>query len=57
MGLFRPSVEFAVRVVGELARAEGEYFYLTVIICNSEHNQHFDIYAKLIGFENVLRTP
>ena len=23
MGLFRPSVEFAVRVVGELARAEG----------------------------------
>ena len=24
MGLFRPSVEFAVRVVGELARAEGE---------------------------------
>ena len=25
VGLFRPSVEFAVRVVGELARAEGEY--------------------------------
>ena len=24
MGLFRPSVEFAVRVVGELARAEDE---------------------------------
>ena len=24
MGLFRPSVEVAVRVVGELARAEGE---------------------------------
>ena len=30
MGLFRPSVEFAVRVVGELARAEGECVLRTV---------------------------
>ena len=46
MGLFRPSVEFAVRVVGELARAEGE----CVLRTEDEYCKHTRFHTNCVYF-------